>query len=85
MIDIIGWIGALAFTVCAWPQAIQCWQQGHARGISKILLWIWLAGEVAMLIATPLKLGWISWLMMNYIGNTSALLVIMRYRFFPSE
>ena len=85
MITTLGWIGAIAFTLCAVPQAIQCWRQKHGEGISVLFLCVWLVGEVCMLIAIPCKYGWVWWLMMNYIGNTLSLLVIMRYRFWPKK
>ena len=81
--EILGWIGAIAYAICAAPQAIQCWRQGHGIGLSAGMLWVWLIGGVGMLIAVPLKCGWVPWLMMSYIGNTAALLVIMRYRLWP--
>jgi len=81
----LGWLGAIAFTVCAIPQAVQCWRQGHSEGISILFLLVWLTGEVCMLSAIPLTYGWVSWLMVNYIGNTLSLLVIMRFRLWPRK
>jgi uncharacterized protein with PQ loop repeat len=81
--EISGWISALTFAICAIPQAVQCYKQGHGDGISMAFLWVWFTGEITGIIAVPLTLGWVPWLLVNYIGNTTALLVIMRYRFFP--
>ena len=83
--QIIGWIGSLAFTLCAFPQTVQCWRQGHAKGFSPIFLVIWLMGGVCMMIAVPLQYGWVPWLMMSYIGNTLCVIIILRYYLFPRE
>lgn len=83
--EALGWIGAIAFSICAIPQAIRCRKQGNGDGISSAFLWIWLIGEISMLIAIPMQFGFILWLMMNYIGNTIALVVIMKYKFFPRK
>ena len=83
--QILGWIGSLAFTLCAAPQAVRCWRQGHAEGLSSLFLCIWLMGEVCMLAAVPLQCGWVPWLMISYIGNTLCLLVIIRYHLRPRK
>jgi len=83
--EMIGWIGALAYSVCAAPQAVQCWRQGHGEGLSVGMLWVWLIGGVSMLVAIPLQCGWVPWLIASYFFNTTALLVIMRYRFFSRK
>jgi len=81
----IGWIGALAYSACAIPQAVQCKRQGHGEGLSAGMLLVWLAGGVSMLVAIPLQCGWVPWLMTSYACNTAALLVIIRYRFWPRK
>lgn len=81
----LGWLGSLAFTLCALPQAVQCWRQGHANGLSGCFLSIWLLGEACMLTAVPVQCGWVLWLMMGYIGNTACLLVILRYYLLPRK
>lgn len=83
--EVLGWIGAVAFAICAIPQAIQCWKQGHGNGISALFLWAWFAGGVSMLGATLLRFGWIPWLAIHYFGNMGALLVIMRCKFWPKR
>jgi len=82
---LLGWLGALAYSVCAIPQAVQCWRRGHGNGLSAGMLWVWLVGGVSMLIAIPLQCGWVPWLLVSYTGNTAALLVVMRYRFLPRK
>ena len=82
---IIGWIGALAYSICAIPQAVRCWQRGNGEGLSGGMLLIWLVGGASMLVAVPLQCGWVLWLMASYTCNTAALLVIIRYRFWPRK
>lgn len=74
--ELIGWIGSLAFSVCAIPQAIEAYKNKVCH-INKMFLTLWLIGEVFTLIyalhidATPL--------IVNYVINGLSLLVIMYY------
>lgn len=81
--ETIGWAGAVLLSVCAVPQAIQCWRQGHGRGLSAASLLTWATGEVCLIAATLICYGWVLWMLMNYLGNLIVLCVILRYRFWP--
>lgn len=81
MLDILGWIGSIAFAVCAIPQAYKCYRDGHANGLDWGFLGVWFLGEVCM-IAYILPKGDIP-LLVNYIGNFAALLVMLRYKLKP--
>ena len=76
--EIIGWIGSICFSLCALPQAVASFKQGHSDGISKIFLALWLTGEICML--------WYTWrfgnlpITLNYLANLACLLVIIRYK-----
>lgn len=76
--DTIGWLGALCFSLCALPQAIQSYRQGHSKGLAWSFLLLWLAGEVLTMIYIWPKMLWP--LMVNYIFNLICLLVIIRYK-----
>jgi uncharacterized protein with PQ loop repeat len=79
--EMIGWIGAICFAVCAAPQAWLCYQQGHADGLSKLLLGLWVTGEACSFIYV-LPLGKLP-LLFNYAANLALLMVILRYKIFP--
>lgn len=81
MIEIIGWIGSTLFALCGLPQAIQCYKQGHARGVSKLFLWMWLLGEILVQYYVYSKHGMDLPLLVNYWINTVFCLVIARYMY----
>lgn len=82
-VSVIGWVGSICFAGCGFPQVYQCWKQGHAKGISAAFLVLWLVGEVCYVTALLMTIGWIWWMMFNYIISLACLLAICRFRFFP--
>lgn len=89
MLEIIGWIGGLAFAACALPQAYKCWQQKHAHGISYLMLGLWTLGEALTLAYVALGdtfgLRESLPLLLNYGVNLLGLTVIIWYRVFPGK
>ena len=79
MIEILGYIGCVAFALCGLPQVIQCYRQGNADGISIYFLSLWTLGEVCYLISTWATFGFVLWLMLNYFMNICWLLIIFYY------
>lgn len=84
MIELIGWLGAFCFSICAIPQAWLCYKQGHARGVSEFFLSLWFIGEVCMLIYS-LTLPGAEPLIVNYLFNLACLLIIMKYKVLPKK
>lgn len=82
MIEIIGWVGSVCFSLCALPQVIKCYRQGHAHGLDSTFLWLWFIGEIAMLIYTALSFDSLQ-LLLNYGFNLICLIIILKYRLFP--
>ena len=81
LVDIVGWIGSLAFAICGAPQAYQCWKQKHADGISAAFLALWVIGEVCSLIFVVLTIHPLSYpLVMNYALNLFFTLVMVRFK-----
>ncbi len=79
------WISSILLAVCGIPQAFKTWKEGHARGMSMIMLQAWLWGEVGLLYAFSDKYG-IDWAMVtNYGLNICSILFILRYKIFPRE
>jgi hypothetical protein len=81
MLDIIGWIGAITFAICAAPQAWKAYKDGHSDGVSWGFINLWLVGEICTTIYILPKQDWP--LLFNYAGNLICLLVIMKYKMFP--
>lgn len=82
--EIFGWVGSLLLSVCSIPQAIQCYRQGHANGLSSHMIWLWGAGMFAtffyVLANADLPLT------LNYGFNIIFVWsVIARYKFFPRK
>lgn len=83
MITTIGWIGSLCLACSGMPQALQCWRQGHASGLSILTLCLWLVGEVCFVVATIGALGMVPWLLVNYVLNIICVSVMLWYWFLP--
>lgn len=81
--QILGWIGAICFIVCAVPQAVLCIKQGHTKGLSLWFLLLWFIGEVTYTLAVLLEYGLVLWLLSSYIAGILSLFVIGRYYFWP--
>lgn len=78
MFELVGWLGAALFSLCAVPQAIKCWRDGNADGLSWTFLLMWFFGEVLTTIYV-----WPTQqypLLANYFFNGMCLLVILYYK-----
>lgn len=76
--ETIGWIGSILFAVCGLPQAIQCYKDGHSRGLNWFFLICWFGGEVFTIIYVWPK-GDIP-LLFNYFLNLGFLGIMLRYK-----
>jgi uncharacterized protein with PQ loop repeat len=77
--EVLGWIGAACFSVCAIPQALHCYRTKSAAGLSRLTLGLWLTGEISLLGYTllgPFSLQ----LLVNYVFNLLCLCVIIYYK-----
>ena len=80
MITLLGWIGSLCFAAAGIPQGCQCIRQGHANGVSLLMLILWLIGEVCYVVAVLAEFGWVWWLLANYLTNLVVISVILAYK-----
>lgn len=84
MISEIGWIGSILLSICGAPQALKCYNQGHAEGVSFIFLLMWLIGEIFTLIYISSKalsmMTFMSPLILNYTLNIIFISVILYYK-----
>jgi hypothetical protein len=76
--EIIGWIGAGLFAICALPQAWQCWREGHSRGLNWFFLLAWGGGEILMIIYVLPKMD--IPLLANYFINMIFLIIMLYYK-----
>ena len=82
-VEFIGWSAAILFSICGIPQAVKCYREGRADGMSHLFVWAWFLGEVLMITYVLLKHGFDGPLLTNYVFNIFAILFIMRYLYFP--
>lgn len=82
-LEIIGWIGSIAFALCGLPQAILSYKQGHSNGISWGFIGLWFLGEICTLIYVIPKNHWP--LIFNYVGNIIFAGIIIYYKIFPRK
>lgn len=78
LLEIIGWIGAIAFAVCGAPQAWQSYKTKTAEGVSSLFLYLWLIGEIATIIYVIPK-GHLP-LLFNYLANLVFISIILYYK-----
>jgi hypothetical protein len=76
-----GSAGSCLLATCAIPQAFLVFRQGHANGVSSLLLLLWGGGELLTLAYVLPKLDWP--LIMNYTVNLFSIAVIVRYKAWP--
>ncbi len=81
----VGWTAGLLFAFCGLPQAIQCYKQGHAKGVSSIFILMWLTGEILMQFYVIEKHGFDMPLLVNYWINTIFALIIVKYKYWERK
>ena len=81
MTQLFGWISSIAFGICAIPQAMMSYKDGHSNGMSNGLLTLWMIGETTGLMYA-VGLNELP-LMLNYGANALFVGVVMHYKFFP--
>jgi uncharacterized protein with PQ loop repeat len=79
--EIVGWIGSVLFAICAFPQALQVYRDGHAKGLNWFFLLAWFFGEIFTM-AYVLPKGDIP-LISNYVVNIGFLGVILYFKINP--
>lgn len=81
MVELVGWVGSIAFTICAIPFAWDVYKRGSAEHITSLGLFLWVLGEVCTLTYVLYNKDYP--LVLNYLGNLCSLIVIVRYKFKP--
>ena len=87
MMEFVGWIGAILFSLCAVPQAIYVYRTHNVDGLSRLFLQMWLWGEIFTLVYVlhnNIITGNFQWpLYANYLFNIGIVLYIIyaKYRY----
>jgi len=77
----LGWLGGILLALCALPQAVASYKQGHSAGISITFLFMWGLGELLVLLYVWPSQDWP--LIVNYAVNLVLIAIIARYRLWP--
>ena len=80
-LELFGWVGSILFAICALPQAIESYKQGHSKGLTWGLLLCWFFGELFTIIYVLPKMD--VPLLFNYSCNMVFLLIILYFKVFP--
>jgi uncharacterized protein with PQ loop repeat len=78
---LIGTLGSIAFALSGLPQAIKSIHDGHSKGISHGMLWLWLFGEVCMIFYSLYFYTYDFILISNYFINFVNVAVITKYKY----
>lgn len=82
--EIFGWIGGILLSVCGIPQAYKVFREKHANGMSHLNLWLWLFGELFVLIYVIFG-NYSLPLLINYSLNFIVVNVIIYYKYLHKD
>lgn len=81
MLELLTWIGSIAFAICGVPLAYQGYKEGHMREQNWPFLLLWFVGEVCMLAVWTIR-GELA-MLSNYIFNFICLSAVLYYKIRP--
>lgn len=77
MVEFVGWLGAILFSLCAAPQVIHVYKTKQTEALSMLFLQMWLWGEIFSL-AYVLSNDVLQWpLITNYVFNILLVLYLV--------
>ena len=82
--EVWGWVGNSLLALCAIPQAMKAYKNGHSKGISWLFIIGWFIGECLAFgyhISTSDKIPQI----FNYLVNIAGTSIILWYRIFERK
>jgi uncharacterized protein with PQ loop repeat len=85
MWELFGFVSAFCFIICGIPQVIQCIKQGHSEGVAPGFMWIWLLGEVALIVYAIFGLAWNIPLLLNAFFCLVVCSIILKYMYYPRK
>lgn len=82
--EIVAWIGSIALSLCAAPQAYRVYQDKHAYFLSGLSLSLWWLGEALTLIyLLTLDQNVSNALIANYTANLGLVSIMLYYKLWP--
>jgi uncharacterized protein with PQ loop repeat len=85
MIEFIGLVGSVCFSISGVPQLVKSFKDGHSKGMSHGTLWLWIIGELAMLYYSYSKYPSDYILIGNYLFNLIIVSMIAKYKYAPRK
>ena len=83
MIQLIGYIGSLAYAICGLPQAIMSIKNGHSQGISRGYALLSLVGSILSLIYAIPRQDYV--LVLNFATNIIVWSIVLKYSYFERK
>lgn len=84
LLEVVGWVGSFLFSACAIPQAYHSWKNKNSEGLTWAFLIMWFVGEVLTFIYVISKPDPLIPLLLNYAFNFMMLLIILKYKVWPT-
>lgn len=81
--EVLGWIGSIAFAICALPQAWDSYQKGSSKGITWGFFVLWSVGELFTFLYV-IPMGHLP-MIFNYSLNMIFLSIIGYYKVKPRK
>jgi uncharacterized protein with PQ loop repeat len=78
--EILGWLGGIFLSICAFPQVIKVSREKNADGMSHLNLWLWFFGEVFMLLYIVFQQFSLP-LLLNYSLNLVFVTIMIYYKY----
>jgi hypothetical protein len=78
--EILGWLGGIFLSICAFPQVIKVSREKNADGMSHLNLWLWFFGEVFMLLYVVFQQFSLP-LLLNYSLNLVFVTIMIYYKY----
>ncbi len=80
---ILSWLGTLILVFRGYPQALKSFREGHSKGLSSAMLWLWLLGSALLLphlfLVQDLAVAAI------YMANIVFVVVMLKYLYWPRK
>ena len=85
LIDVLGYVGSLTLAWCGLPQAIKCYKEKSAKGLSAWFIWMWIFGEIMVWTYLWMKNGTDIPVIINYGSNVILGFTIAYFKYFGAD
>jgi len=80
-----GIAGSIAFALSGVPQSIKSIREGHSKGISHGMIWLWLVGEVCMIAYSFYFYTYDFIFISNYLINFVNVAIITKFKYWERK